>query len=63
MQEIIQQLISKAGLSQDQAAKAVQVMGQFIKDKYPMAGSYVDSLLNKKSGERGGDNPLKNILG
>jgi hypothetical protein len=63
MQEIIQHLISKAGLSQDQATKAVQVMGQFIKDKYPMAGSYVDSLLTKNSGEKGGSNPLKNFLG
>lgn len=63
MQEIIQQLITKAGLSQDQATKAVQVIGQFIKDKYPMAGSYVDSLLSKKSGDKGGDNPLKNFLG
>lgn len=63
MQEIIQQLISKAGLSQDQAAKAVQVMGQFIKDKYPMAGNYVDSLLKKGGTPKGGENPLKNFLG
>lgn len=63
MQEVIQQLISKAGLSQDQATKAVQVMGQFIKDKYPMAGTYVDSMLNKGDNPKGGENPLKSFFG
>jgi hypothetical protein len=28
-------------------------MGQFIKDKYPIAGSYVDSLLSKIPVEKG----------
>lgn len=63
MQEIIQQLISKAGLSQDQATKAIQVIGQFVKDKYPMAGGYIDNFLGKGGGDTGADNPLKNILG
>jgi hypothetical protein len=63
MQEIIQQLITKAGLSQDQATKALQVIGQFVKDKYPMAGSYVDSLMNKGTAGRDADNPLKQFMG
>lgn len=63
MQEIIQQLINKAGLSQDQATKAIQVIGQFVKDKYPMAGGYVDNFLGKGGGEKGAGNPLKNFLG
>lgn len=63
MQEVIQQLISKVGLSQDQAAKAVQVIAQFIKDKVPMAGSYIDSALGKGDGDKGNENPLKSFLG
>jgi hypothetical protein len=52
IQEIIQQLI-KLAKPADQATKAVQVMGQFIKDKYPMAGSYADSLLSKNTRGKG----------
>ena len=63
MQEIIQQLISKAGLSQDQATKAIQVIGQFVKDKYPMAGGYVDNFLGKGGADKTDGNPLKNFLG
>ena len=62
MQELVQQLITKAGLSQDQATKAVQVLGDFIKDKFPMA-TYIDSAFGKDTGEKGADNPLKNFLG
>ena len=62
MQEIIQQLVSKAGLSQEQATKALQVMSQFIKDKFPMAGTYVDSMFTG-DGDKGGDNPLKKFMG
>lgn len=63
MQELVQQLITKAGLSQDQATKAVQVLGDFIKDKFPMAATYIDSAFGKDTGEKGADNPLKNFLG
>ncbi len=53
MQELIQQLIDKAGLSSDQAGKAVGVVKDFVKTKFPMLGDGIDKAL-------GGDAPVAN---
>lgn len=43
MQELIQQLQEKAGLSTEQAAKAIDVMRDFVKSKVPpFIGDTVD---------------------
>ena len=50
MKELIDQLTQKAGLSEDQAAKAIATIKEFVKDKFPMMAGAVDNLL-------GGDAP------
>jgi hypothetical protein len=44
MQELIQQLTQKAGLSPDQAQKALTTIADFVKDKFPMLGGAVDQM-------------------
>jgi hypothetical protein len=45
MQELIDQLTQKAGLSPDQASKAISTIKDFVKDKFPMMAGAVDNLL------------------
>lgn len=45
MQELINRLTSKVGLNQQQAQQAVQEIAQFLKDKNPVLGSYIDNFL------------------
>ncbi|HTN46207.1 MAG TPA: hypothetical protein VL098_07645 [Flavipsychrobacter sp.] len=51
MQDIINQLVEKAGLSQDQAEKSLQVIKEYIQSQLPpMMQGMVDNFLNKKDG-------------
>lgn len=45
MQELIDQLTQKAGLSADQATKAIATIKDFVKEKFPMMAGAVDNLL------------------
>ena len=50
MQELIDQLVSKAGLTQEQAQKAAQTATEFIRSKVPpMFHGMVDSFLSGES--------------
>ena len=44
MQELIDQLKEKAGLNDDQAAKAIETIKDFVKEKFPMMAGAVDKL-------------------
>ncbi|MBL7702439.1 MAG: hypothetical protein JNM14_09320 [Ferruginibacter sp.] len=44
MQELITRLTEKAGLSADQATKAIHTVKGFIKEKFPMLGDAVDNM-------------------
>jgi hypothetical protein len=44
MQELIQQLTEKAGISTEQANKAIHTIKDFIKDKFPMLSGAVDNM-------------------
>ncbi len=44
MEELITQLKEKAGLSDDQAAKAIETIKDFVKEKFPMMAGAVDQL-------------------
>jgi hypothetical protein len=50
MQELIQQLTTKAGLNEGQAHKAIEVIAGFVKQKFPMAGGMMDNLLKGEGG-------------
>ena len=46
MNELVQRLIDKAGLSEDQAASAVQAVAGFLKERLPApVAAQVDSVL------------------
>ena len=44
MQELITRLTEKAGISAEQAAKAVDTIKDFVKEKFPMMAGAVDNL-------------------
>jgi hypothetical protein len=44
MQELISKLTEKAGISADQAQKAIETIKEFAKDKFPMMAGAVDNL-------------------
>jgi hypothetical protein len=45
MQELITRLTEKAGISNEQAQKAVIAIKDFVKEKFPMMSGAVDNLL------------------
>ena len=44
MQELIDQLIEKAGISKEQAHKSLETIKDFVKEKFPMLGGAVDNM-------------------
>ncbi len=44
MQELITRLTEKAGISTEQANKALETMKDFVKEKFPMMAGAVDNL-------------------
>ncbi len=57
MQELINQLVEKAGISGEQAEKVIHTVTDYIKEKFPMVAGAVDSLFAKgeNAGEAVGD--------
>ena len=55
MQELIDQLKDKAGLTEDQAVKSLQTITEYIKSKLPpMMSGMVDNFLGAQSHEDDG---------
>ncbi len=44
MDELIQELQTKAGLTEEQAANAIETIKDFVKEKFPMMAGAVDQL-------------------
>lgn len=44
MKELITRLTENAGISADQATKAVETIKDFVKEKFPMMAGAVDNL-------------------
>ena len=49
MQELITRLTTKAGISTEQATKAIETIKDFVKEKFPMMSGAVDNLLSGDS--------------
>ena len=47
MQELIDRLKSNAGLNDEQAIKAIEVVKQFTKEKFPLFAGAIDKLFDK----------------
>ena len=45
MQELIQKLTEKAGITTEQASKVLETVKDFVKEKFPMMAGAVDNLL------------------
>jgi len=59
MEELVQQLINKAGLTEEQAIKAIHTMKDFIMGKVPpMFSGFVDSFFSGKTKENEEEDPL-----
>lgn len=44
MNELIQRLVSEAGINEEQAQKAIMVIAEFTKEKFPMFEGAIDNL-------------------
>ena len=53
MQEIIDQLTEKVGLTPEQAQKAIETIAEYVKDKFPMLGGAVDQIFSNGSNNSG----------
>jgi hypothetical protein len=51
MQELINRLIEKAGISADQASKSIDTIKDFVKEKFPMLGGAVDNMFASAAAE------------
>lgn len=49
MEELLKKLTENAGLSPDQAVKAIEVVKDFVKEKFPMLSGAVDQIFGKKN--------------
>lgn len=45
MEEVITRVADRAGISREQAQKAVETVANFIKEKAPAVGTQIDSLM------------------
>jgi hypothetical protein len=53
MNELIERLTKEAGLTPDQAQKAVTTIANFVKEKFPMLGGAVDQIFAAGAQEDG----------
>lgn len=64
MNEVIQRLIAKSGLSEEQAASALQTVAGFLKEKLPApVAAQVDSVLEGAEGGSGALGALGGAVG
>jgi hypothetical protein len=55
VQDLINQIVEKTGVPADKAQQVLGVVANFVKQKYPMVGSQIDSVLGTSGGAAGGD--------
>ncbi len=55
VQDLINQIVEKTGVPADKAQQVLGVVANFVKQKYPMVGGQIDSVLGT-GGQGGGDN-------
>ena len=51
MQELITRLTQNAGITEEQAAKALETIKDYVKEKFPMLGGAVDNMFASNSNE------------
>ena len=70
VQDLINQIVTKTGIPADKAQQVLGVVAGFVKEKFPMMGGQIDSVLGTSGGQAGStggasdsNNPLGNIGG
>ena len=60
MSELIKQIVEKTGVPAEQAQQVVEVIANYVKQKFPQFGGQIDSLLGVSgdSDSTGGNNIL-----
>lgn len=64
MQELINRLTEKAGISTEQAGKAIDTIREFVKEKFPMVAGAMDNVFKEPAGKpatAGGSNFMDKI--
>ena len=51
MEELITRLTQNAGITEEQAAKALETIKDFVKEKFPMLGGAVDNMFAASSSD------------
>ena len=51
MQELIDRLKANAGITDEQATKALETIKDFVKEKFPMLGGAVDNMFGSAGKE------------
>ena len=53
MNELIEKLVTQAGITPEQAIKSLEVIKDFVKEKFPMFSGAIDDVFKKyKPGEK-----------
>ncbi|MGC8749739.1 MULTISPECIES: hypothetical protein [Hydrotalea] len=47
MNELIERLVKEAGLTPEQAQKAIETIAGYVKEKFPMLGGAVNNIFKK----------------
>ena len=55
MQDLISRISSEVGISEDQSKKVLNVISDFIKEKYPAVGGMMDNLLSQQGSKDNDD--------
>ena len=56
MEEVVNRVADRAGISPDQARKAVETVSNFVKEKVPALSGQIDNLM-----KGGGSSPMGDI--
>jgi hypothetical protein len=51
MNDLVERLVKEAGLSPQQAQKAIETIAGFVKEKFPMLGGAVDQVFASGASE------------
>ena len=70
VQDLINQIVEKTGVPADKAQQVLGIVANFVKQKFPMVGSQIDSVLGTsgapsgdKTSEDSGSNFMSDIGG
>lgn len=55
VQDLINQIVEKAGVPADKAQQVLSVVAGFVKQKFPMVGGQIDSVLGTGGAVQSGD--------